>query len=70
MKFPPLGDQYRLLERAALQERTAEMAAELAEEAERTGHGEIAAAMWTRVRRCRVQSLQLRAQAAARLSQE
>jgi len=56
---------YALLERAALQEHTAEMAAEVALEAERTGQNKTSEVMWEMARRCHVRALKLRADAVA-----
>jgi hypothetical protein len=54
---------YSLLWRAALQDRTAETAADVAKEADATRQRRSADLMWRIVRRCRVRALQLRAQA-------
>ena len=50
-----------LAERIALQERVAEMAAEIAAEAERLGRTDSAELLWTLVRRSRIAALKLRA---------
>jgi hypothetical protein len=50
-----------LIERAALQDRIAEMAAEVAQEAERIGQTESANILWVLVRRSRVNAMTLRA---------
>jgi len=62
-KIYRIEDFYSPLERAAVQERTAELAAEVAQEADRTGQKIAAEAMSTLVRRCRVTALMMRAQA-------
>ena len=49
------------MERASLQERVAEMAAEVAREAERTGQIDSADLLWVLVRRSRVNAMKLRA---------
>ena len=65
MKVHRIEDIHHLLERAALQDRTAEMAAETAREAERTGKTDSAQALWMVALRCRVHALKLRAEAEA-----
>ena len=65
MRTHRLQDAYTLLERALVQERAAEMAAEVAQEAEHTGQKESAEMLWALVLRCRVHALKLRAQAQA-----
>ena len=60
MEIHRIEDIHSLLERAALQDRTAEMAAEVADEAERTGQVSAAKPMWELARRCRVLALKLR----------
>jgi hypothetical protein len=62
MKIRRIDDFYSLLERAAWQDRAAEMAAEVAQEAERTGVMGTADRMWRLVRRCRIRAIRLRAQ--------
>jgi hypothetical protein len=70
MKFHQVEEFCSLLERAALRDRTAEMAAEVARDAKRAGQADAADAMWTLARRCRVKALKLRAQAVARKAQQ
>ena len=70
MKIHRIEDFCSKLERAALRDRTAEMAAEVAEEAERTGQMDAANAMWELAHRCRVLALKLRALAGAGRSPE
>ena len=53
------------LERAAVQERTAELAADLARHAEQLGEQKTAEIAWMVVRRSRILALKLRAQALA-----
>ena len=62
MKICRIDDFHSLLERAAWQDRAAELAAEVAEEADRTGLTSTADRMWRLVRRCRIRAIQLRAQ--------
>jgi hypothetical protein len=62
MKIRRIDDFYSLVERAAWQDRAAEMAAEVAQEADRTGLTCTADRMWRLVRRCRIRAIQLRAQ--------
>ena len=62
MKIRLIDDFHSLLERAAWQDRAAEMAAEVAEEADRTGLTSTADRMWRLVRCCRIRAIQLRAQ--------
>jgi hypothetical protein len=50
-----------LIERAALQDRIAEMAAEVAQEAERIGQADSANMLWVLVRRSRINAMKLRA---------
>jgi hypothetical protein len=54
-----------LIWRAALQDRTAEMAADIAHEADHTRQVDSAEFMWRLVQRCRVRALKLRAEARA-----
>ena len=61
MKDRHLDDTRTLLERAALQERIAELAAEVAQEAERSGQADSADILWVLVRRSRINALKLRA---------
>ncbi len=63
---PPV-DLCDLLDRVAFQEQTAEMAAEVARKADRTGQTTSADMMWTTARRCRVRALQLQAEAMAQI---
>ena len=65
MKVHRIEDIHHLLERAALQDRTAEMAAETAREAERTGLSDSAQALWMVALHCHVHALKLRAEAEA-----
>ena len=65
MNIRHVEDFYFLLERAALKDRTAEMAAEVAGEAERAGQTETANKLWLLARRCRVHALELRGRAVA-----
>jgi len=67
MKVHRIEDIHHLLERAALQDRTAEMAAETAREAERTGLSDSAQALWMVALHCRVHALKLRAEAEAHM---
>ena len=60
MKIYRAEEFYSVLERIAVQERTAELAAEVAHEADRTGQTETADTMWKVVRRCRVEAIKLR----------
>jgi hypothetical protein len=53
-----------LAERIALQERVAQRAAEIAEEAERLGQTDSANLLWMLVRRSRIAALKLRARMA------
>ena len=66
MRNPPV-DLCDLLDRIALQEQTAAMAAEIARQADRTGQLKSGDVMWTTVRRCRVRALQLRAEAVVQI---
>jgi len=61
------GDLCDLLDRIALQELTAEMAAEIAKQADRAGQVKSADVMWATARRCHVRAPQLRAEAAAQI---
>ena len=63
MKIRRIDHFYSLVERAAWQDHAAEMAAEIAQEADRTGLTGTADWMWQMVRRCRIRAIQLRAQA-------
>ena len=63
MKVHRVKDFNSLLVRAAAQDRTAEMAAETAREAERTGLSGSAQALWMVALHCRVHALKLRAEA-------
>jgi hypothetical protein len=54
-----------LIWRAALQDRTAEMAADIAHEAVYTRQADSAEFMWRLVHRCRARALKLRAEAHA-----
>jgi hypothetical protein len=65
MKLRDAGEYFFLLERAALQDQTAEIAIEVAQEAEQTGQIGAARTMWGVVRRCRVEALKARAIAEA-----
>ena len=67
-RHPHLPDT-ALLERAAVQERAAEMAIELAREAESTGQAESAQILWMLVLRCRTRALKLYARAGAEATQ-
>ena len=62
MRIRRIDGFYSLLERAAWQDRAAQMAAEVAQEADRIGSTGTADRMWRLVRRCRIRAIQLRAQ--------
>ena len=71
MKIQHVNDDfYSLLERAALKDCTAAMAAEVAEEAERIGHTQAVARMERLAHRCSVRAQQLRGQAVAQKARE
>ena len=59
---------HTLLEPAAHQERTAEVAADVAHECERSGQRASADVMWQTARRCRVRALKLQADALAQIA--
>ena len=67
MKVHRVKDFNSLLVKAAAQDRAAEMAAETAREAERTGKTDSAQALWMVAVRCRVRALKLRAEAEAHM---
>jgi hypothetical protein len=67
MKVHRVKDSNSLLVKAAAQDRVAEMAAETAREAERTGQTDSAQALWMVALRCRVHALKLRAEAEAHM---
>jgi len=65
MRAKHLQNSSSLRQRAVVQEFTAAMAAEAAQEAERTGQTDMASVMLTMARRCRSRAVKLRAQAQA-----
>ena len=67
MTIHRVKDFNSLLVRAAAQDRTAEMAAETAREAERTGLSDSAQALWMVALHCHVHALKLRAEAEAHM---
>ena len=65
-----MPNRITLAKRADLEDRAAERAADVARQAEALGHFDGAETLWRTARRCRVESLKLRALAVAGKAQD